>query len=67
LDIDTVRNLVHGLEPVASVYLGLTPALPTVDTGEDLDLRWRAIGRDLAGQGADPATIDAVGAHLALP
>jgi hypothetical protein len=65
LDITTVRDLVRPLDPVASVYLGLTPATPTVDTGEDLYLRWRSLGKGLGEQGADRSTVDAIGRHLA--
>jgi hypothetical protein len=61
----TVRELVHPLAPVASVYLGLTAADPAADAEEDLLLRWRAIESRLAGQGADRATIDTVGSLVA--
>jgi hypothetical protein len=65
LDITTVRDLAHPLDPVASVYLGLTPTVPTLDTGEDLELRWRSLSKDLTEQGADQPTIDAIGQQLA--
>jgi hypothetical protein len=65
VDLTTVRELVHPLAPVASVYLGLAGADPVADAEEDLLLRWRAIESRLAGQGADRATIDAVGSVVA--
>src|SRR5690349_8751741 len=65
LNITTVRELVRPLHPVASVYLGMTPQVPTIDTDEDLDLRWRSLSKDLAEQGADEQTIDAISRHLA--
>jgi hypothetical protein len=61
----TARELVHPLAPIASVYLGLAAADPAADAEEDLLLRWRAIESRLAGQGADRATIDAVGSVVA--
>jgi hypothetical protein len=65
VDLTTARDLVHPLAPVASVYLGLAAADPAADAEEDLLLRWRAIESRLAAQGADRATIDAVGGLVA--
>src|SRR6266536_4551188 len=65
LDLSAVRGLARPLDPVASVYLGLATSNPTLDAGEDLDLRWRSIGSRLASEGADPATIDAIGSVVA--
>jgi peptide subunit release factor 1 (eRF1) len=65
VDLITARELVRPLTPVASVYLGLAAADPVADAEEDLLLRWRAIESRLAGQGADRATIDAVGSLVA--
>jgi hypothetical protein len=65
LSLSTVRDLVGPLEAVASVYLHRPQATPTVDTSEDLDLRWRSLGKELADQGIDQPTLDAIGHHLA--
>jgi Bacterial archaeo-eukaryotic release factor family 2 len=65
VDLTTIRELVHPLAPVASVYLGLTAADPAADAEQDLFLRWREIESRLAGQGADRATIDAIGSLVA--
>jgi hypothetical protein len=61
LDLATIRDLVRPPDPMACVYLALVPQDPTVDTGEDLDLRWRSIAARLARQGADRPTIEAIG------
>jgi Bacterial archaeo-eukaryotic release factor family 2 len=65
VDLATARELVHPPTPVASVYVGLAAADKVADAEEDLLLRWRAIESRLAGQGADRATIDAVGSVVA--
>lgn len=65
LDMTDVCQLACGLDPCASVYLSLLPPQATTDTGEDLSLRWRALSARLREQGADDATISAVGHHLA--
>jgi hypothetical protein len=64
-DLADIRELARPFDPVASVYLGLRSAEPTPDTEEDLLLRWRALAARLAAQGADAATIGAIGRHVA--
>jgi hypothetical protein len=44
---------------MASVYLGPAPAT-TLDSAEDLDLRWRSVKGQLADQGADTGILDAI-------
>jgi hypothetical protein len=53
LTVASVRELVRPTVPVVSVYLGLEPAYPTLDTSEDLDLRWRTLATRLTDEGAD--------------
>jgi hypothetical protein len=65
LTVAAVRDLVRPAVPVVSVYLGLEPAYPTLDTSEDLDLRWRALAARLSADGADTPILDAVAARLA--
>lgn len=65
LDVATIRDLAGGPEAVASVYLGLEPAEPTLDSAADLGLRWRAIAKRLAEQGADDPTVEALGRRVA--
>ncbi len=65
LTITALRDLVGAEDPVASVYLGLQPQYPTLDSAEDLDLRWRALVARLAEQHADEATVAAVTGRLA--
>jgi Bacterial archaeo-eukaryotic release factor family 2 len=65
LTVDAVRDLVSSREPVASVYVGLRPRYPTLDTTEDLELRWRALEVRLTDQGADEPTRTAVTERLA--
>jgi hypothetical protein len=65
LDLAAIRDLVRPLDPVACVYLGLVPRDPTVDTTEDLGLRWRSIEARLSRQGADKPTMDAIGRLIA--
>jgi hypothetical protein len=65
LTVASVRELTRPAGPVLSVYLGLEPAYPTLDTSEDLALRWRALAADLAARGADGGSLDAVAARLA--
>ena len=60
-----LRELVRPLERVVSLYLGLRPDTPTLDTTEDLDLRWRAIAVDLLAQGTPPALVEALTRRLA--
>src|SRR5262249_9700929 len=59
------RWLVRRTAPVVSVYLGLEPAYPTLDTLEDLDLRWRAFAARLSAEGADAPSLAAIAARLA--
>jgi hypothetical protein len=66
-DIAGVRELVRPLEPVASVYVGLTSPSLSLDTGEDLDLRWRSIIARLADQGGDAPTVAAIERQLSGP
>jgi hypothetical protein len=61
---DTIRDLVRSLDPTASVYIGLRAGYPTLDAAEDLVLRWRSIATRLATQGADEATVAAIGARV---
>ena len=63
--VPAVRSLASGTEAIASVYVGLQPADPTADAGEDLGLRWRRLAAHLAMQGADDATLAAIGRDLA--
>lgn len=64
LGLHDLRELVRPTTPVASVYWG-----PHSDPADDGDLefllRRRAIARQLGDQGAENATVDAVGGHLA--
>src|SRR4051794_13622454 len=60
LGLTTVRGLARSLEPVAAVYVGLVPTSATLDASEHLALRLRSIEAQLAGQGADPATVEAI-------
>jgi hypothetical protein len=66
LDLAEVSQLACSLDPCASVYLNLLPPQASTDTGEDLTLRWRALSAQLREQGADDATISAIGQHLAM-
>jgi hypothetical protein len=59
-----IKELVRSLEPVASVYLGLSSPTPTADASEDLNLRWRAMSMELAIQGAPHATVDTLERYL---
>ncbi len=65
LRTSAIRDLVGRTDPVAWLYLGLQPPYPTMDAEEDLELRWRAVATRLAAQGADQATLAAVGGRLA--
>src|SRR5262245_35917434 len=65
LNRTAMRELVRPLEPVLSIYLGLRPDTPTVDSAEDLNLRWRAFACELLEQGATSSTVDVIGRHLA--
>jgi hypothetical protein len=53
-----IRDLVRPLDPVVSLYLGLTPPSTTADATEELALRWRAIAGQLATQGAPHSTVE---------
>jgi hypothetical protein len=60
-----LRDLLRRTDPVASVYLGLRPSYPTLDTTEDLALRRQALVTRLADEGADEATREVVATRLA--
>lgn len=63
--LSVLRDLSLATEPSASVYVGLHPADPVADAGADLGLRWRRLATELAEQGADRATLAAIGDDLA--
>jgi len=63
MNLDDLRDLVYGIEPMAAVYLAGFPPQPA-DTEEDLLLRRRVIAGQLHAHGADQQTVDAVDAHL---
>jgi hypothetical protein len=62
MDLSFLRPLFEQPGPWASVYLDATRAGENAD--HEVDLRWRALREDLAGQGADDATLDAVAAAV---
>jgi hypothetical protein len=55
MDLRFLRPLYEGGDPVASVYLDTTRSAP--DAGKQIELRWKAARRSLAGQGADEETL----------
>ncbi|MGE5827087.1 MAG: Vms1/Ankzf1 family peptidyl-tRNA hydrolase [Micromonosporaceae bacterium] len=59
-----LRDLVQTPQPTVSLYLALRPDTPTLDTSEDLDLRWRAIADDLLAQGAPLDALEALARRL---
>jgi Bacterial archaeo-eukaryotic release factor family 2 len=68
IDHHTIRDLISGTDPLATVYFGLWPSSGDADASEDLLLRWRAISADLRAGGADASTVDEVGRYItALP
>jgi hypothetical protein len=62
---EVLRTLATAIDPVASVYIGLQPPDPVTDTGADLGLRWKRLASQLTAQGADDATLAAIGRDLA--
>jgi hypothetical protein len=64
LDPSVARSLAIDTEASVSVYIRLRPADPLADAAEDLNLRWRNLATQLAGQGADAASIAAVWREL---
>src|SRR4051812_684359 len=62
MDVSFLRPLFDRPGPWVSVYLDATRAGENAD--HEVDLRWRAVRERLAGQGADPATLDAVGTAI---
>jgi hypothetical protein len=65
LHTGAIRDIVEHADPVAWLYLGLQPPYPIMDAEEDLELRWRSAATRLAAQGADDATLAAIGRELA--
>jgi release factor family 2 len=63
MDLSYLRPLFTAPGPWASVYLDATRAEENAD--HQVDLRWRALRQDLADQGADDATLDALQDALA--
>lgn len=59
MDVTFLRPLYDRPGPFASVYLDMRRA--TEDAPKVIALRWRALRRELAGQGATPDTIEAIG------
>jgi hypothetical protein len=64
LSMSEIRSLATATEARVSVYLDLWPADPAADASEDVDLRWRRLAAQLARQGADEGTLEAVGRDL---
>lgn len=62
MDLSFLRPLYARPGPWASVYLDASR--DTEDAAEALELRWRALAAQLQQQGADPATIAAVGSGV---
>ena len=58
MDLSVLRPLFDRPGPWASVYLDATRAEENAD--HQIELRWRALRRQLADEGADDATLDAV-------
>ena len=65
MDLQFLRPLYEDFGGYVSVYLDTSPA--GEDTGQTVDLRWRAARDRLAGAGADDATLDALGPVIASP
>jgi hypothetical protein len=63
--LSEIRTLAAMPEASASVYLDLQSVYPVVDTAEDIALRWRALAGRLTDEGADEATVRAIGADVA--
>ncbi|HEV2070922.1 MAG TPA: Vms1/Ankzf1 family peptidyl-tRNA hydrolase [Acidimicrobiales bacterium] len=62
---DDLATLLLGDGPVASVYLDTTSA--TTNPRQQIDVRWKNFRRDLEGNGADAATLQAMEAAVAEP
>jgi hypothetical protein len=58
-----LRELTRPIEAVASVYLDLR--VEAGDAAEDIALRWRALSGRLLSDGAEPATVEELAAHVA--
>ena len=65
MDLQFLRPLYEDSGGYVSVYLDTSPE--GEDTGQTVDLRWRAARDRLAGAGADEATLDALGPVIASP
>ncbi|WP_433292791.1 Vms1/Ankzf1 family peptidyl-tRNA hydrolase [Actinoplanes sp. CA-030573] len=62
MELSELRPLFAGPGPWASVYLDATRA--EENAAHQIDLRWRALADRLATDGADPATVDAIGTAI---
>ena len=62
MELSYLRPLFAGEGPWASVYLDATRAEENAD--QLIELRWRGLAEQLAGQGADPGTVAAIGAEV---
>jgi hypothetical protein len=62
MDLSFLRPLYDRPGPWVSVYLDATRA--GENAGQEVELRWRALREQLAGDGADEPTLDAVGAAI---
>ncbi len=62
--VPQVRELVAGIEPACSVYLGIQPSDLAIDFAADLGKRWRAHTSSLTDAGTDTDTRDAVSEYL---
>jgi release factor family 2 len=63
MDLSYLRPLFGRPGPWASVYLDATRSEENAE--HQIDLRWRALRDDLAGRGAQEATLNAIGAAIA--
>lgn len=62
MKLDAIRHLYDGLGPFASVYLNAERT--SEDAATQIALRWRRLNETLEREGADPATVEAIGARL---
>ena len=60
LTMDSIREVVGPLTPIATVYLGVPIGTASLDAEGDLALRRRTIGARLTDLGAPPATVETV-------